>query len=154
MQPQLASFRPPVGHFPKERLHFTALTHVTPRSRIPPFALLSTHWCHLCHMSSGIPCSICKKFDVILLTKIRSATWDDSILPDHSVALLPASRDGQAGEGILIATRRNILYQVLDWASDDCTLWVKLIFQGNCRPLIIGCCYIPPAGSPQLHSLD
>ena len=93
-------------------------------------------------------------FDVILLTETRSAMWDDSVLPDHSVAFIPASRDGQAGEGILVATRRNRLYQVLDWASDDSTLCVKLNVQGSCKPIILGCCYIPPSGSPQLHSFD
>ena len=57
----------------------------------------------------------------------------------------------QAGEGLLLAVRRNMVYHVQDWGSDDCTLWVKVKFQNSPRPLMIGCCYIPPSSSPQLR---
>lgn len=95
-----------------------------------------------------------QKFDVILLTETRSAIWDDNVLPNHSVAFVPAGREGQAGEGLLVAVRRNIVYHVQDWGSDDCTLWVKVKFQTSPRPLLIGCIYIPPSGSPQLRVSD
>lgn len=95
-----------------------------------------------------------QRFDVILLSETRCMAWDDAFLPDHSVALVPACRDGQAGEGLLLAVRRHHAYHVQDWASDDTSIWVKLKFQDSCRPLMLGCCYVPPAGSPQLRSTD
>jgi hypothetical protein len=67
------------------------------------------------------------------------------------VVLVPADRDGQAGEGLLLAVRKGQQVRVQDWASDDTSLWVKLTFSGSPSPLFIGVCYLPPAGSPQLR---
>lgn len=93
-------------------------------------------------------------FDVILLSETRCATWNDNLLPHHSVALVPAGREGQAGEGLLLAVRRSFTYHVHDWGSNDSTIWVRVTFQGSPKPLIIGCSYIPPSGSPQLRLSD
>ena len=90
-------------------------------------------------------------FDIVLLTETRAAHIEDGFLPQHSIAFIPASKDGRAGEGILVAVKKNAAYHVLDYGSDDSSLWVKVSFHDQRKPLILGCCYIPPAGS---HSLQ
>ena len=86
---------------------------------------------------------------MILLTETRSVAWLSPALPGYSVAYIPASCDGLAGEGILVAVKRHHGYLVQDWGSDSTCLWVKLVF-GDAPPLIVGSCYMPPAGSPLL----
>lgn len=85
-----------------------------------------------------------------MLTETRSTSWVDRALPGYSVAHIPASLDGKAGEGILVAVKRCHSYVVQDWGSNATCLWVKLAFAGS-PPLIVGSCYMPPAGSPQLR---
>ncbi len=72
-------------------------------------------------------------------------------MPRHSVAFVPATAEGRAGEGLLVAVRRDLSVRVQDWASDDTSLWVKLSVSGRPSPLFVGACYLPPAGSPQLR---
>ena len=95
-----------------------------------------------------------RQFDVVILSEARCAVWDDGLLPDHSVGLIPATEDCKAGEGIVLAVRRHHSYSVQDWASDDTFLWVKLVFKASSRSLLLASCYVPPAGSPQLHATD
>jgi hypothetical protein len=95
-----------------------------------------------------------QQFDIFLLTEARCSVWDDSLLPDHSIALVPADEAGKAGEGIVVAVRRNPGYHVQDWASNDTALWVRIVFAGGLKPLLIASCYVPPAGSPQLQTTD
>ena len=90
-------------------------------------------------------------FDVVLLTETRAAHIEDGFLPQHSIAFIPASKDGRAGEGILVAVKKNAAYHVLDYGSDDSSLWVKVSFHDQRKPLILGCCYVPPAGSRSLQ---
>ena len=90
-------------------------------------------------------------FDIVLLTETRAAHIEDGLLPQHSIAFIPADKDGRAGEGILVAVKRNAAYHVLDYGSDDSSLWVKVSFHDQRKPLILGCCYVPPAGSRSLQ---
>ena len=53
-----------------------------------------------------------------------------------------------------IAIRRSHAYHVQDWTSDETSLWVKLLFPSGVTPLIIGTCYVPPAGSRNLLEDD
>ena len=95
------------------------------------------------------------QFDIVLLSEARCLTWDDSLLPNHSVTFTAASEEGKAGEGIVIAVRKHRDYHAQDWASDTNTaLWVKVQFVGCPTPLLIASCYVPPAGSGQLRTLD
>ena len=95
------------------------------------------------------------QFDVVLMSEVRLACWDDALLPNHSVAFIPASSDGRAGEGIVVAVQKSCHYQVLDASSETHTgLWVKLQFRGSATPLLLASVYIPPAGSAQLRAID
>ena len=69
------------------------------------------------------------------------------------MALVPSCQSGQAGEGLLVAVKRSPYYTVMDWGSNNTSLWVKLQFQAG-PPLVIGVCYLPPQGSPQLRDND
>ena len=92
-----------------------------------------------------------RQFDVLLLSETRAEYVADCVLPDHSIAFCPASQQGLAGEGIAIAIRKSDAHHVQDWSSDDTSLWVKICFQSRSRPLLVGVCYVPPAGSPNLR---
>ena len=95
------------------------------------------------------------RFDIILLVETRCANWDSALLPAHSITFTAAASDGAAGEGIAVAVRKHSAFNVLDWGSDtDTGLWVKLQFSGSSTPLLVASCYVPPAGSRQLHALD
>jgi hypothetical protein len=74
------------------------------------------------------------EYDIILLTETRSISWVDRALPGYSVAHIPASLDGKAGEGILVAVKRCHSYVVQDWGSNATCLWVKLAFAGSPPP--------------------
>ena len=93
-------------------------------------------------------------FDVLLLSETRTVDVPDSMFPDHSIAFTPASRQGIAGEGLLVAVKKSSAYHVQDWSSDSTSLWVKLTFHDDRAPLILGVCYLPPAGSHKLHNED
>lgn len=95
--------------------------------------------------------SYLRGFDILLLSETRAADVSDSLLSEYSIAFSPASRQGVAGEGLLVAVKKSLAYHVQDWSSDSTSLWVKLIFQGNAQALIVGACYIPPAGSHNLR---
>ena len=95
-----------------------------------------------------------RDFDVLLLTETRADYIPDALLPGHSIAFSPASRAGRAGEGMAIAVKKSPAYHVQDWSSDETSLWVKLLFPSGASPVIIGTCYIPPAGSRNLHEDD
>ena len=43
------------------------------------------------------------QFDIVLLSEARCLTWDDSLLPNHSLTFTAASEEGKAGEGIVVA---------------------------------------------------
>ena len=93
-------------------------------------------------------------FDVVCLTETWRTGWDDRNLPGFSTAFIPANEEGRAGEGILVAVKRNCQYHVTDWGSDESSLWVKIDGKGLCTPVVLGCCYLPPYGSPQLRMMD
>lgn len=95
--------------------------------------------------------SYLRGFDILLLSETRASDVSDSLLSEFSIAFSPASRQGVAGEGLLVAVKKSLAYHVQDWSSDTTSLWVKLIFQGDATPLIVGTCYIPPAGSHNLR---
>ena len=66
-----------------------------------------------------------------------------------------ASEEGKAGEGIVVAVRKHRDYHAQNWVSDtDSALWVKVQFEGDSTPLLIGSSYVPPAGSRQLQTVD
>ena len=91
-----------------------------------------------------------RTFDVVLLTETRCVALPPGLLPDHTILDVPASAEGRAGEGLLLAVRRQLRVSVRDWASDADSLWVRLAVPGAPRPLLVGVTYLPPAGSPQL----
>lgn len=93
-------------------------------------------------------------FDVLLLTETRAEYIPDNPFPEHSIAFCPASRAGRAGEGVTVAVRKSHAYHVQDWASDETSLWVKLVFPSGARPVIVGTCYVRPAGSRNLQEDD
>ena len=91
----------------------------------------------------------------MLQTEVRCLTWDDSLLPQHSVTFTAASEEGKEGEGIVVAARKHLNYHAQDKVSDtDSALWVKVQFEGGSTPLVIGSSYVPPAGSRQLQTVD
>ena len=96
------------------------------------------------------------RFDIILLTEVRSMCWEDALLPNHSTSFIPASREGRAGEGVAVCIKKSCQYQDLDWSSDTelGSLWVKVMFRGNSTPLLVASVYIPPAGSAHLRALN
>ena len=93
------------------------------------------------------------RFDIVLLTETRVDGLDSRALTGFSVALVPSSQPGQAGEGLLVAVKRSLHYTVMDWGSNNTSLWVKVQFQTG-PPLVVGVCYFPPQGSPQLREID
>ena len=95
-----------------------------------------------------------RDFDILLLSETRADYVPDDLQPEHSIAFCPASRAGRAGEGMAVAVRKSHAYHVQDWASDETSLWVQLVFPSGARPIIIGTCYIPPAGSRNLLEDD
>ena len=50
--------------------------------------------------------------------------------------------------------RKSLNLRVQDWASDATSLWVKLVFPDYHTPLLVGICYLPPAGSRQLTAIS
>jgi len=59
---------------------------------------------------------------------------------------------GRAGQGLLVAVRRQAAYHSQRWAAADGTLWVKVSpVAPGVAPVFVAACYIPPAGSPQLR---
>ena len=90
---------------------------------------------------------------MILLSETRCLCTPAGFLPHHSVALVPATAQGRAGEGLLVAVRRQLSIRIRDWSSDETSLWLQLSFPGHAAPLFVGSCYLPPAGSPQLRCI-
>ena len=88
-----------------------------------------------------------------MLSETRSTDSLEDLLPGYSITHVPASRAGFAGEGLLLAVKHSRLYSVMDFASDDSSLWVTLSFTRGHQPLTFGVCYIPPAGSPKLRDI-
>lgn len=63
----------------------------------------------------------------------------------------PARGEGRAGQGLLVAVRRQAAYHSQRWAAVDGTLWVKISpVAPGIAPVFVAACYIPPAGSQQL----
>jgi len=93
-------------------------------------------------------------FDIVMLVETRLESIDREFLVDFSIAHIPASKSGKAGQGILLGVKKARHYHVLDWTSDDTSLWVKVIFGQGARPLFVGCTYIPPSGSPLLTGIS
>ena len=97
------------------------------------------------------------QFDIILLCETRCVVLPRGLLSGQSVAEVPATSEGHAGEGLLnwggvtVAVRKDCNLRVRDWGSDDTSLWVQIDLPGGASPLIIGVCYIPPVGSAQLR---
>ena len=95
-----------------------------------------------------------QSFDVILLSETRAVHFPDELLPHYSVAYCPASQEGRGGEGLLVAVKKHHSFHVLDYGSDDSSLWVRLCFLSGRRPILFGVVYIPPAGSTNLQAVD
>ena len=92
-------------------------------------------------------------FDIVMLVETRLTSIDKDFLLGYSVAHIPASDSGKAGQGILLGVRKSSHYHVQDWTSDDTSLWVKINLGQRVRPLFVGCTYIPPSGSPLLTGI-
>ena len=93
-------------------------------------------------------------FDVILLSETRAVHFSDDLLPQYSIAYCPASQEGRGGEGLLVAVKKHHDFHVLDYGSDDSSLWVCLYFLSGRRPILFGVVYVPPAGSTNLQAVD
>lgn len=93
-------------------------------------------------------------FDVILLSETRAVHFPDDLLPQYSIAYCPASQEGRGGEGLLVAVKKHPAFHVLDYGSDDSSLWVRLCFNSGRRPILFGAVYVPPAGSTNLQTVD
>ena len=78
----------------------------------------------------------------------------DHMFPGYSVAEVPAARRGAAGQGLLLAVKYSPVYVVQDHTSDHSTLSVRLHPTSGAQPLVLGVCYLPPAGSPQLSQIS
>ena len=65
-----------------------------------------------------------------MLSETRALSVPEGFLPDHSVVLVPASREGRAGEGLLLGVRKSCQVRVQDWAADATSLWVGLLCMG------------------------
>jgi len=81
-------------------------------------------------------------------------TIDKDFLVGYSTVFTPASTNGKAGQGFLLAVKKSRHYHVQDWTSDESSLWVKLTFFQGGRPLFVGCTYVPPSGSPLLNTIS
>ena len=99
-------------------------------------------------------------FDLVLLTETAVESVPGGLFDGFSVAAIPAERTGRAGQGLLLAVRNDSRYHVEDHTSDSTALWVRLCPTASQAPILVGVCYLPPAGSPQLqhhsfpHRLD
>ena len=51
-------------------------------------------------------CGYLGGFDIVMLSETRALSVPEGFLPDHSVVLVPASREGRAGEGLLLGVRK------------------------------------------------
>lgn len=91
-----------------------------------------------------------------MLSETMQENLDSDFLPNYSIATVPATRQGTAGEGLLIAVRHSPHYHVLDVSSTSSIIMIRLrpTDHQSC-PVNLAVCYLPPAGSPQLqdHSL-
>ena len=100
------------------------------------------------------------RFDLVLLTEIAVESVPGGLFDGFSVAAIPAERTGRAGQGLLLAVGNDSRYHVEDHTSDSTALWVRLCPTASQAPILVGVCYLPPAGSPQLqhhsfpHRLD
>ena len=90
-------------------------------------------------------------FDLVLLTETGVESVPSGLFDGFSVAEIPAEQNGRAGQGLLLAVRNNSRYHVEDHTSDSTALWVRLCPTASQAPLLVGVCYLPPAGSPQLQ---
>ena len=106
------------------------------------------------HDSKLLLWDTCTYLDIVLLCETRCLSLPAGVLPDHSVALVPAQSPGRAGEGLILAVRKSLNLRVQDWASDATSLCVKLVFPDDHTPLLVGICYLPPAGSHQLTAIS
>ena len=93
-------------------------------------------------------------FDIVMLLETRVGTIDKDFLVGYSTVFTPASTNGKAGQGFLLAVKKSRHYHVQDWTSDESSLWVKLTFFQGGRPLFVGCTYVPPSGSPLLKTIS
>ena len=93
--------------------------------------------------------------DILLLTETRTVMDLDTLLPDFHVFAKPASTEGKAGEGILVAVRRSAAYSVQLWATDDSSIWVQIRDVARAHaPLFVAAVYLPPQGSRGLQRLS
>ena len=53
-----------------------------------------------------------------------------------------------------VAVRRSQAYHIKDLALNETSLLVKLVFPSGARLVIVGTCYVPPAGSRNLQEDD
>ena len=88
-------------------------------------------------------------FDIILWSK-TVLTAAPALFVDYSVADVPALRHALAGDGLLLAVRHSDRYHVEDHTSDASALWGRLCPTATRNLNLLGVCYLPPAGSPQL----
>ena len=99
-------------------------------------------------------------FDLVLLTETAVESVPSRLLDGYSVAEIPAEREGRAGQGLLLAVRDSSQYHVEDHTSDSTALWIRLCPTATQDRVLVGVCYLPLDGSPQLrqhsfqHRLD
>ena len=95
-----------------------------------------------------------------MLTETQTAADVHSLqlhVHGYTVQTIYAASAGRAGEGILLAVRQSLPYQVLDHTCDpgNGVIFIKLqLARMQQPPITVGVCYLPPQGSPQLQLRD
>ena len=89
-----------------------------------------------------------------MLTETMLEHVPQQLFSGYLVAEIPATRQGTAGQGQLLAVRPSSDYTVLDHTSDSSTLSVRLHPPDNSQPLLLAVSYIPPANSRQLLDIS
>ena len=99
-----------------------------------------------------------QEFDIIALQETMIDHVDPCMFPGCVVFTTDPSHTptvSRKGQGILLAVRERPDYGVQLWVKSVSSLWVKIQFAGNNHlPLYVGSVYLPPSGSPLLHSVD
>lgn len=74
------------------------------------------------------------------------------LLPEFDMFDRPARKEGQAGEGLLVAVKRHTAYSAQLLSADESSVWVKIQHVSHeQRVLFVSAVYLPPQGSRQLQ---
>ena len=131
------------------------LTLLTPSRGLPANISvynLSPYWCGMSTASqkSGQPSETWQyitKFDIVMLTETQSPALFGRHLSGYTVCTIPATSLDRAGEGVLLAVRRQLPFSVSHWQTDQAnsTIWLTLKpAQSRQQPLTVGVCKNPP----------